>query len=105
VLEDGDDMWGRGVRGRERVLMHGVLLSAGERGRGDTLSGLAPGGPWAGFGARLEMFPAALFMFFLLLFLLFFCFLISSITSSNLVQIDSNQFLKVSKTQGNKSGQ
>jgi hypothetical protein len=105
ALEDRDDMWGRGVRGREGVLTRGVLLSAGERGRGDTLSGLAPGGPWASFGAGLEVFPAALFMFFLLFFLFFFCFLISSINSSNLVQIDSNQFLKFSKIQGNKSRQ
>jgi hypothetical protein len=64
-------MWGRGVRGREGVLTRGVLLSAGERGRGDTLSGLAPGGPWAGFGAGLEVFPAALFMFFSSLSFLF----------------------------------
>jgi hypothetical protein len=47
--------------------------------------------------------PFSSFFFFSLF--PFSVFSISSLTSSNLVQIGSNQFLKISKIQGNKSGQ
>jgi hypothetical protein len=64
---------------------------------------------WVGCGPfqRLGQFgsPRPFSYFFFFSFFSFFYFLISSITSSNLVQIDSNQFLKVSNIQGNKSGQ
>jgi hypothetical protein len=77
--------------------------------REDTLSGLTPGWAVGRFRSWARSVPRSPFHFFssfsLFFSFLFFCFLISSITSSNLVQIDSNQFLKVSKIQGNKSGQ
>jgi hypothetical protein len=66
----------------EEVLTRGVLLSAGERGRGDTLSGLALGGPWAASAAGPNRFPSAFFYF---LFLLSFLFLISFSSFANLI--------------------
>jgi hypothetical protein len=60
---------------RERgVLTHGVLLSAGERGRGDTLSGLASGGPWAVSASGPERRPVAFFPFSIFFHFLFFVF-------------------------------
>jgi hypothetical protein len=47
----------------EGVLTRGVLLSAGERGRGDTLLDLTPGGPWAVSASGPERCPAAFFPF------------------------------------------
>jgi hypothetical protein len=78
--------------------------------REDTLSGLTPGWAVGRFRSWARSVPRGpfhvfFFFFFFFSFFSFFCFLISSITSSNLVQIDSNQFLKVPKIQGNKSGQ
>jgi hypothetical protein len=60
-------------------------------------------GPFQQLGRFGSPWPFSCFFFFS--FLSFFYFLISSITSLNLVQIDSNQFLKISKIQGNKSRQ
>jgi hypothetical protein len=45
--------------------------------------------------------PGPFSCFFLLFFLFFFCFLISFISFSNLVQIDSNQFVKFPRIQHN----
>jgi hypothetical protein len=72
-------MLGRGsgpTKGMTRT--RGVLLSAGERGRGDTLSGLTPGGPWAKLAAGPFWFPEAFFIF---LFLFHFPFLFSLLFS------------------------
>jgi hypothetical protein len=58
----------------EGVLTRGVLLLAGERGRGDTLSGLTPGGPRAELrpGPVRSPRPSSLFFFFFHLFSLFY---------------------------------
>jgi hypothetical protein len=74
------------------VLTHGVHLSAGERGRGDTLSGLAPGGRWAALAARPNRFPSAFFYFFISFLFSVFSFYFYSFT--NLFQIKPNQIKK-----------
>jgi hypothetical protein len=74
--EEGSDRWGPPVGGR------------GKKGR--TPSGFRPARPWAGSGAGPIRFPRPVSSFFLLFFFFLFLFTISSITSSNLVQIGSN---------------
>jgi hypothetical protein len=67
---------GPGQSEEEEVLTRGVLLSAGERGRGDTPSGLAPGRPWAVSASGPERCPAAFFPFSTSFSFSVFCFLI-----------------------------
>jgi hypothetical protein len=61
--EEEDDS-GPGWSEGEEDLARGPDTSERERGGARTDSGYNPGGLWAGFGAGLEVFPAALFMFF-----------------------------------------
>jgi hypothetical protein len=57
-------------------------------------------GPQTRFAAGPKFVPEA-HSYFFPLFLFFFCFLYSFITISNLVQIDSNQFVNFPKIQLN----
>jgi hypothetical protein len=82
----------------EGVLTCGVHLSVGERGRGDTLSGLALGRPWAASAAGPNRFPSAFFYFFyffslfcFLFLFLFFCKFVSNQTKPNLKKYSNIQ--------------
>jgi hypothetical protein len=65
-----------------------LLVSEGERRNAYRFRGKEKMGrrPFSGLGQKVSPEPCSIFFLF--------CFSISSITSSNLVQIDSNQFLK-----------
>jgi hypothetical protein len=64
-----------------------------------------PGGLWATSFARPKGFLEALFFLFPFLFFFYFLISISFINFSNLVQIDSKQFVNFSKIQLNNLGQ
>jgi hypothetical protein len=83
------------------ALAGGACTSARVRENNGTGSGFSK---WAmaEIGAGPKDFPEAYFYFFPLFFFSFFCFLVSFISFSNLVQIDSNQLVKISKIQRNK---
>jgi hypothetical protein len=53
---------GSGLSVGEEVRTSGALLSAGKRGRGDTLSGLAPGGPFLPLGQNVAPRPFSVFI-------------------------------------------
>jgi hypothetical protein len=88
---------GPGRLEEEEVLTHGVLLSAGEQERGDTLSGSGDSGPWALSEAEPNRYPAALFLFLIF----FFCNLIYFVTFAKMLQNTSNQLLNSFKNQLN----
>jgi hypothetical protein len=88
-VEDDDD-----------VVSWGPLVSQ-MRKKARTISGFADGGPWADCGARPNRCPSALFYIFFFFPLFLFLFSNSFIFFSNLIQINSNQFVNFSKNQLN----
>jgi hypothetical protein len=52
-----------GIQRKKKASTGGALLSAEERGRGDTLSGLTLGRPWAYLVAGPDRIPAAFYSF------------------------------------------
>jgi hypothetical protein len=92
---------GPGWSEEEKVLTRGVLLSAGEQGRGDTLSGPGGSGPWALSEAEPNRYPAALFLFLIFFSIFFFCNLVYFITFVKMLQNTSNQLLNSFKNQLN----
>jgi hypothetical protein len=66
---------------------------------GCTGSGLGIAGPQTPFSVGPKGLPRPLFYFSFSFLLFFFCFLISFIDFANLVQIDSNQFVKFPRIQ------
>jgi hypothetical protein len=95
---------GEGELGQRRGMTGGDHLSVRERGipvpvRDGAMLGL---GPLLGLDRKASPRPYSIF---LCPFISLFCFSISFITFSILVQIDSNEFLKFSEIQGNELGQ
>jgi hypothetical protein len=92
--DGGSAVLGRGSGQRKGMtLKHGVLLSVVERGRGDTLSVLTPGGPWAELAAGPFWFPEA-FLFSYFFFIFLFCFLFYFLS---FCKNASSQFKTISK--------
>jgi hypothetical protein len=82
----------------------GATVSVREKKRGYRF-GCGKNGPWAASVTWPKGFPGVHFYFFCVLSFSLFCFPISFITFSNLVQIDSNRFVNFSKIQLNILGQ
>jgi hypothetical protein len=92
------DRWGEVVREEESCQRKGMTgrpgRSVGEGGKGVPIRDLSGVGRGLDLGLGRNGSPRPFLLFFIIFpFSLFFCFLFYSISSANLIHINSNQFL------------